>query len=228
MSAQRVECLASPPCMHGCRCEDERVSSEQTAGPFIVRHEHSISPQSPGGVHVFGDVIHDLDDEPVEYGAAGVINDLIRQIEDGHTVEIKVVDHGRTTVAGRARRQWLIKPTHSHRYNEHGMRRVVPCRTVSVPRPPWTHEPEIASAEPEIASTPAGEEARFSSMAVWELYELRSVAEKFLRNSRKITDMAMGNSTVHAADAINPMVKEARSLIEKANQELARRSVDEG
>ena len=146
------------------------MNSEQTSGPFIVRHEHSISPHSPGGVHVSSHDIHDLEDESIPYGAYGAANDLIGKIADGHTVEIKVVDHGRTTIAGRARRQWFLKPTNSHRYDENGIRRVVPCRTVSVPRPPWTHEAEITP-------DPADEPVKFSSMMTWELDCLRSSAE---------------------------------------------------
>ena len=197
------------------------MSTEHAVGPFIVRHQHSISPQTTGGVHVSSHDIHDLEDEPVPYGAYGLANDLIDKIDDGHTIEIKIVDHGRTTVAGRARRQWFLKPTNPYRYDENGIRRAVPCRTVSVPRPPWTHEPETAPA-------PAGDEGRFSSVQIWELHMLRSGATKFLESISRITDMAAGNSTTHAVHASNPMADEAHSLIEKVDQELARRSADEG
>lgn len=118
-------------------------ADEHTAGPFIVRHTHT---HAPGGRlhHITHSNLHDLDDEPVKYGASDVIHRLISKIEDGHTVEVKIIDHGRTTVAGRARRLWLLKPTNRYRREgAHGRHRAVPCREVSVPRPPWTHEPEI-------------------------------------------------------------------------------------
>lgn len=118
-------------------------ADEHTAGPFIVRHTHTHTPAGdPRPHHVTHYGLHDLDDEPIRFGAAGVINDLISEIEDGHTVEVKVIDHGRTTVAGRARRWWFLKPTNRYRrQGKHGPNKSVPCTEVSVPRPPWTHEP---------------------------------------------------------------------------------------
>ena len=196
------------------------MSTEHAAGPFLVRHQHSISPQTPGGVHVSSIDIHDLEDEPVQYGAYGVANDLIGKIADGHTIEVKVVDHGRTTIVGRALRHWFLKPTSPYRYDENGIRRVVPCRTVSVPRPPWTHEPEITP-------DPADEPVRFSAMNTWELDCLRSSAEGLLERADSITDNSLEDSTAHAVNAISHLTGEARSLLASVDEELARRHTDE-